>query len=364
MLAVWLGARITLFSGHVVSPWLSLPLSVFWLLACSNALNLIDGLDGLATGVGLFATLTTLLAAVLQGNLGLAMATVPLAACLLAFLRYNFSPATAYLGDCGSLTIGVLLGCFALIWSQKSATFLGMAAPMMALALPLIDVALAIGRRYLGSRPIFQPDREHIHHRLLALGCKPRDAALILYGVCGLAAILSLLQSTLSNRFQGLTVVFFCALALLGIRRLDYTEFRLARRLVSRRALQQLLRETSCLNALARAIDEAADAEACWNVIQESRRKLQIAVVSMEFDGYRFGSGLPGASDENDWIMTIRLGDRGRLTLTHDDESEWPQMTIAALSTMQRHLVAWGRPLAEPAALPRATRKPVRELQM
>ncbi len=181
-LAVALGARLTIAHGLFSSPWISIPLSIFWLIGCSNALNLIDGLDGLASGVGLFAVGTTLLAAILHGNMGLAMATVPLFGCLLAFLRYNFSPASIFLGDCGSLTMGFMLGCFGLIWSQNSGTFLGMAAPLMALALPLVDVALSIGRRFLRSAPIFSGDRGHIHHMVLARGFKPRDTALILYG--------------------------------------------------------------------------------------------------------------------------------------------------------------------------------------
>lgn len=363
VLAVSLGARITLVSGHPVSPWVSIPLSIFWLLACSNALNLIDGLDGLATGVALFATLTSLLAALLQGNMGLVMATVPLAACLLAFLCFNFNPASAYLGDCGSLTIGFLLGCFALIWSQKSATFLGMAAPMMVLALPLIDVTLTIGRRYLGSRPIFQADREHIHHRLLALGCKPRDAAFILYGVCGVAAILSLLQSMLSDRFKGLIVVAFCALALVGIRRLNYVEFRMARRLISRRALRQLLQETTCIESLARSIDEAANPEACWNVIQCARQQLQITHVALDLDGYAFSSIRRSRDYDSGWEVSVRLAERGRLTLIQDDGVECPQLTLAALGTMQRHLIAWKRPAPEALPHPQTSPKHVPELQ-
>ena len=178
--AVSMGARIPMLEGHPEINWLIFPLSVLWLVGCTNAFNLIDGMDGLASGVGLFATLTTLLAAVLQNNWGLALATVPLAGCLLAFLRYNFNPASIFLGDSGSLTIGFLLGCFGVIWSQKSATLLGMLAPMMAFALPLFEVLLSIMRRFLRNKPIFQPDRGHIHHLLLGRGLHPRVVAMIL----------------------------------------------------------------------------------------------------------------------------------------------------------------------------------------
>ena len=121
-----------------------MPLSILWLVGCTNAFNLIDGLDGLAAGVGLFATITMLLAAFANHNLQLALVTMPLAGALIGFLRYNFNPASVFLGDCGSLLIGFLLGCYGVMWSQKSATLLGMTAPLMALAIPLLDAALSI----------------------------------------------------------------------------------------------------------------------------------------------------------------------------------------------------------------------------
>jgi UDP-GlcNAc:undecaprenyl-phosphate GlcNAc-1-phosphate transferase len=175
-LAVFLGVRLEYFPTH---PSISIAISIIWLVGCTNAVNLIDGMDGLATGIGLLATMTTILVALLSGNYGLALATFPLAGCLLGFLPYNFSPATVFLGDCGSLTIGFVLGCFGLIWSQRSESWIGMFAPLMVLALPLIDVGLAICRRFLRCTPIFQGDHNHIHHKVLGLGFCTRDAALI-----------------------------------------------------------------------------------------------------------------------------------------------------------------------------------------
>src|SRR5258707_5829576 len=139
--------------------WWSLPLTIVWLVVCANAFNLIDGVDGLATGLGLFATVTTLIIALLQGNLALAVATAPLVGALLGFLRYNFNPASIFLGDSGSLLVGFLLGCFGVIWSQKSATILGMTAPLMALSIPLVDLCLSIVRRFLRRQPILRCDR-------------------------------------------------------------------------------------------------------------------------------------------------------------------------------------------------------------
>ena len=183
--------------------WLGLAVTALWLVGCSNAFNLIDGVDGLAVGAGLFATVTILLGALLNGNVRLALATMPLAGALAGFLRYNFNPASVFLGDSGSLTVGFLLGCYGVLWSQKSATMLGMTAPLMALAVPLIDTGVAVARRFLRGQPIFSADARHIHHRLLARGLTPRKVALLLYGACGVAAGLSLVGSVAETLTRG-----------------------------------------------------------------------------------------------------------------------------------------------------------------
>ncbi len=134
ILAYGAGIRVDIHLLPVAAqwPWLSFPITVIWLIACANAFNLIDGLDGLAAGIGLFATVTMLLAALFQGNLPLAMATMPLAGCLLGFLRYNFNPASVYLGDSGSLLIGFLLGCYGALWSEKAVTLIALTVPVLA----------------------------------------------------------------------------------------------------------------------------------------------------------------------------------------------------------------------------------------
>lgn len=123
--AYWAGVHVQAFGGHHFAAWWSLPLTLLWLVFCTNAVNLIDGVDVLAAGVGLFAAFTMLLAALLGNNFPLAIATVPLVGCLLGFLRFNFNPATIFLGDSGSLFVGFLLGCYGVLWSEKSATILG-----------------------------------------------------------------------------------------------------------------------------------------------------------------------------------------------------------------------------------------------
>jgi UDP-GlcNAc:undecaprenyl-phosphate GlcNAc-1-phosphate transferase len=271
-LAYWSGVRILSVADTSMEAWWNLPLTILWLLACMNAFNLVDGLDGLAAGVGLFATLTVFAAAMMQHNMVLAVATFPLAGALLAFLCYNFNPATIFLGDSGSLLIGYLLGCYAVIWGNKSATLLGMTAPLMALSIPLLDVILAVIRRFLGRQPIFTADRGHIHHRLLDRGLTPRRVVLVLYGLCGLAAAFSLLQGVVHS-FAGALILLFGVFVLLGIQYLGYAEFDLAGRLLFSGEFQRTVGAQLDLRKFRAGMAAAITPADCWDLIREACRK-------------------------------------------------------------------------------------------
>ena len=337
-LAVGLGARMSVLGTMPHAVWVTIPLSIVWLVGCTNAFNLIDGLDGLASGVGLFATLTTLLAAIATGNMGLAVATVPLVGCLLAFLRYNFKNASIFLGDCGSLTLGFMLGCFGLVWSQHSGTMLGMAAPLMAMALPLVDVSLSISRRFLRSAPIFGADRGHIHHMVLARGFKPYVATLILYGVSAIAAGLALLQSFTTREFHGVIVVFFCILVGAGINYLGYTEIYAARRTLSRKTVMRVLKEEIYLKELNKSIAGANTIDALWAIVRESCEDLCFASVDLLLLGQTFEAIFDDTEAEPSWKMTLLVGRHGYLTLTRTDEAAPPRLMVSVLSILQESL--------------------------
>jgi len=213
--------------------WWHAPLTVFWLVGCANAFNLIDGLDGLAAGVGLFGAASAFLSALLHGNAELAVLAAPLLGALLGFLPFNFSPASIFMGDCGSNTVGFLLGYMAIVWSRQSPTLLGMTAPLIALAIPLFDTALTIARRFLGGQRLFVGDRRHIHHRLLARGFTPRRVACLLYAAAGLLACLAILLSTSAGACGSpLVPVALGLIAWLAIRYLGYEEFDSVRRAI------------------------------------------------------------------------------------------------------------------------------------
>ena len=306
VLAYWGGVHI-LFGGKEVPGWVGFLATVFWLVLCTNAVNLIDGMDGLAAGVGLFATTTTLIAALLQNNYDLALLVAPLAGCLLGFLRYNFNPATVFLGDCGSLTIGFFLGCCSVIWSEKSATILGMTAPLLALSVPLLDTGLAVTRRFLRGKPIFGADRAHIHHRLLDRGLTPRRVALLIYGACAIGAALSLLM--MNRRFEGLAIVVFCVAAWVGIQQLGYVEFMVAGRILREGAFTRLLNSQVELRALEMRIAAAASPAEFWEVVRRSAGTFGFEAVEMVLAGETFQSGDGDGMGGMGWMVRVPLSE-------------------------------------------------------
>ena len=319
-LAVSLGARLNLLHGFPATAWVTIPFSLIWLIGCTNAVNLIDGMDGLASGVGLLATLATLCAALMNGNVGLAMATVPLAGCLLAFLRYNFSPATIFLGDCGSLTIGFMLGCFGLIWSHHGGTLFGMTLPMMALALPLLDSLLSIGRRAMRSAPIFEGDRGHIHHMVLARGFRPHVAALILYAFCAVAALLALLQTFIDLKFRGPIFLVFGWIIWAGLNYLGYIEFQALGRIFSRKNLLGLLRHEISLQELRKSLDGAQTVDDFWEVIRIACTEMGFASVRMSLCNRSYNAVFETRSTQPALVMTLDLGHGGQLIVTRYDQ--------------------------------------------
>ncbi|SHJ28261.1 glycosyltransferase family 4 protein [Desulfofundulus thermosubterraneus] len=195
------------FNGHIIDlGWLSIPVTVFWVVAVTNAVNLVDGLDGLAGGVSCIAALTMAVVGWTQwqvfgaaGQREIIMLALLLAAALLGFLRYNFHPAKIFLGDSGSMLLGYTLAVMAIMGLTKSVTAVSVLVPLVILGIPLLDTFFAVLRRYHRHRPIFQPDKEHLHHQLLALGLSHRQAVLVIYGISALlgasAVILNLVAT-------------------------------------------------------------------------------------------------------------------------------------------------------------------------
>jgi UDP-GlcNAc:undecaprenyl-phosphate/decaprenyl-phosphate GlcNAc-1-phosphate transferase len=326
-LACWGGVRIVYIAHTFTDAWWTVPLTILWLLACMNAFNLVDGLDGLAAGVGLFATLTVFTAAIMQHNMVLAVATLPLAGSLLGFLCYNFNPATIFLGDSGALLIGYLLGCYAVIWENKSATLLGMTAPLMALSIPLLDVTLAIVRRFLRRQSIFAADRGHIHHQLLDRGLTPRRVVLVLYGLCGLAAAFSLLQGVVHS-FSGALLLLFGVFVLLGIQYLGYAEFDLAGRLLFSGEFQRTVSAQLDLRKFRAALAAAATPPACWEAIREACAKFGFQHVRLCLAGEVYEYTVEDAEAAG-WTVRVPLSNGDYAVLSRPFASTQLPMVVA-----------------------------------
>jgi len=227
-----------LFRSHQFSWFVSLSLTILWVLAITNAFNLIDGLDGLAAGSALFSTMVVFVVALLSGSSLVALMTLALAGAILGFLRYNFNPATIFLGDCGSLFIGFMLSALAMQGAQKAPTIIAVAIPVVSFGLPILETALSIARRFISGRPVFTADREHIHHKLLQLGLSHRQVVITLYAVSAFFALVSLFLLWPTGSSLGLVLAVLGTGIWLGVQHLGYLEFGELRR-VAQRTIEQ-----------------------------------------------------------------------------------------------------------------------------
>jgi UDP-GlcNAc:undecaprenyl-phosphate GlcNAc-1-phosphate transferase len=172
--------RVVVFGQPIDLGWLGIPLTLFWLLGCINAINLLDGMDGLASLVGISTAAIMAVIATMMGHDHVALICIGLAGALAGFLVYNLPPASIYLGDSGSMVIGLVVGILGMQGSLKTTATLSLTAPVVVLAIPMLDTVLAILRRRLSGRPIDAPDRGHIHHRLLDRGLSTWQALCII----------------------------------------------------------------------------------------------------------------------------------------------------------------------------------------
>ena len=243
-----IGAITNPFTGDIVRLGIfSAPFTILWLVGITNALNLIDGLDGLSAGTSFIVSLTIGLIAYINGNAGIVFVTLCLAGSLLGFLPYNFHPAKIFLGDSGSLLLGFILAVISIQGSSKGPALVGLLAPILALGFPIMETLLSMIRRFLRSiriiddptrngrfrtvpvsKPsLFRADKDHLHHRLLKFGYSQKKAVILLYAICIALSVLAFLvvaieDLNLTAALAAIIIVFF-----IGIKRLKYDEFRI-----------------------------------------------------------------------------------------------------------------------------------------
>jgi UDP-GlcNAc:undecaprenyl-phosphate/decaprenyl-phosphate GlcNAc-1-phosphate transferase len=205
---------------------LSLPITILWIVGLTNAFNLLDGMDGLAAGAALFATVSILVPSLQEGQILSPAMLLALAGSIIGFLKFNFNPASIFLGDSGSFLLGSMLSLIALEYSYKSTAAFAIGIPIVALALPVLDTTTVVIRRFLNGKPIFLGDRRHIHHILIERGLKPRNAVILLYGVCGFFGLFALLFLNPTGKISWIVFLMLGLFICFGIQQLHCSEFK------------------------------------------------------------------------------------------------------------------------------------------
>ncbi|MBI4484275.1 MAG: undecaprenyl/decaprenyl-phosphate alpha-N-acetylglucosaminyl 1-phosphate transferase [Acidobacteria bacterium] len=215
LIAIHFGAQFSLLSNPLAEEildyfnlgYLSLPLSLLWIVGLTNAMNLIDGLDGLATGLALFASTSLFFISLNQKVELVPYFYVILIGSTLAFLKYNRYPAKIFLGDTGSMFLGYLLACLSVRGTQKSFTVAALFIPLLVFGVPIFDTTVSLFRRYMNGSRVSEADREHIHHRLLRFGLNQRQVVYSLYFISVLLGIIAFSFTILLDEYAALIVV-------------------------------------------------------------------------------------------------------------------------------------------------------------
>ncbi|MHA2043551.1 MAG: glycosyltransferase family 4 protein [Planctomycetota bacterium] len=193
--------------------WLSWPFTVLWIVGITNAINLSDGLDGLAAGISAVACGVIAIFAISSGQVVMAVLMLAMLGSLTGFLFFNFNPAKIFMGDCGSMFLGFTIATSSVMCSTKSHALVGLALPVLVLGVPIFDTLFSMLRRFLERRSMFASDRSHFHHKLLDLGLKQRHVVVVIYAITLLAAGLGMFMM-ISHDHDSL-IIFICVLLLI-----------------------------------------------------------------------------------------------------------------------------------------------------
>ncbi|HUT03963.1 MAG TPA: MraY family glycosyltransferase [bacterium] len=199
-------------------------LTVLWVVGLTNSVNLIDGLDGLAAGVVFIASLTLMSVTIYRGDYQIGLLSVAVAGAVLGFLKFNFFPASIFMGDTGSMCLGFIFAAMSLLGASKSTVAVALLVPITSMAVPLMDTGLAFLRRlFRGTHP-FKADREHLHHRLLTLGLSQRQAVVLIYFVSAYLGVIAFITVLIPFKYSFLILIILAMGLILALKTLAYLE--------------------------------------------------------------------------------------------------------------------------------------------
>ena len=354
--------------GMVELGLLSGPVTILWFLVLVNAINLIDGLDGLAAGIIFFAAIILLGVHSPARSFSVAIGFAALAGSTLGFLRYNFNPASIFLGDSGAYFLGFIFAGLSVLGSLKTPATVGLLIPLIAIGVPLFDVLLSPIRRFILGRRLFAADRDHLHHRMLGLGYTQRRAVLTLYASTFGLGVVALAMLHARDERAALGLVVIGAASTLALRKLGYLDF------IKASHFRQWLGEVSdqvgvshtrrAFLARELAIRESRDADELFNSVGEACGDLDLLSFELELtaratEGERRclktgGDNSPSPFDRNrQIIISMPLTDKGhdlgtiRAVIASDRHAESPhllrridQLRRAIAAALENHLRA------------------------
>ncbi len=211
----------SLFAGGPVAlGWLAIPLTAAWIIGMTNAINLVDGLDGLAAGISGIAAISIGIISWMEGFPSVGILALILGVSSLGFLKYNFHPAKIFMGDTGALFLGYALAVLSTMGLTKMATTVSLFLPIVVLGVPIMDTMFAIIRRFLNRKPIFAADKDHLHHRLLAMGFSHPKAVLVVYSVCLFLSLSAIGMVMLTTEKAMMAMVIVTVIVIYGADRL------------------------------------------------------------------------------------------------------------------------------------------------
>jgi UDP-GlcNAc:undecaprenyl-phosphate GlcNAc-1-phosphate transferase len=222
------GVRIDFFhlgSFYIQAGVLSYFITVFWFVFFINAINLIDGLDGLAAGITFFASIVLVILSVIQDNFVTAVLFTALSGSVLGFLRYNFNPASIFMGDGGSYFLGFIIAGLSITGTVKSQLGAALLIPLVALGVPIFDTLISPLRRFMLGQSLFKPDKGHIHHLLIEKGLSARRTVLIIYGITICFCLLSILLVNFRNEQAGLILIILGSISVVFIQKIGYFDY-------------------------------------------------------------------------------------------------------------------------------------------
>ena len=234
LILAWFGLGIPVvalpFVGEIGTGFMNVPLTIAWVLLVTNAINLIDGLDGLAAGTVFIASMTLWWVGRTHADIYVMFMTAALAGATLGFLRYNFPPARVFMGDTGSQFLGFTLAAVSLIDNRKQAAAITLLLPLVAIGLPILDGLLALGRRASSGRSVFLADAGHIHHRLLRVGLSQRTVVLLLWYVCAYLGVTAVVLAALPHQYAWFVLGLLVMGIFIAVRVLEFVDRQIQRR--------------------------------------------------------------------------------------------------------------------------------------